>query len=302
MLCGLMTLALLCVVTSSAWAKVRAVATVPDLAALLHVVGGDEVQVTSLIRASEDPHFVDAKPSLLIQLSRADLVAVNGMELEAAWFDPLLQNSRNGKIQRGGNGYFDASMYMGTAIEVPTVVDRSAGDIHAQGNPHFLLDPHRAVRVAEALAVRLSTLDPKSAAKFQHRAQDFARQIEELDRKVQTRVSKLAPASRQIVVYHASLGYLRGWLGLQRAASIEPRPGIPPDPRHVASVLNTMRELHVRLILQENYYPTKTSETLAKLTKARVVRIAGATDFDRGESYVQRMSDLADLILSGLGV
>lgn len=277
----------------AAEAKLDVVATLPDLAAIAAAVGGDRVEVTALAPPSQDPHFIDPRPSLMLPLNRADLVVVNGLDLETGWLAPLLVGARNAAIQPGAPGYFDASRHV-ERLEVPAgKVDRSQGDVHPGGNPHYLLDPRAAARVARALGAHMGRLDAEHAADYARDAEAFAAGLEKLAAAEAARFRKLPPERRRVVPYHRSMPYLLAWLGLEAVIHVEPRPGIPPNPAHVARVLKTMKARGVRVILQEEYYPRKTSETLARLAGAKLVVIPGGARFEEGETYPERIRKVA---------
>ena len=289
-------LILLLLWAAPALAKVKVVATVTDLGAIAQAVGGGEIQVEVLARSAQDPHFVDARPNLVVALSRADLLLLNGLELEAGWLPPLLTTSRNGAIQPGGAGYLDCSTLI-TPQEVPLQkVDRSMGDIHPGGNPHYSKDPRNALLLAEGIARRLAELDPPHAALFQAGAQKLK---ETLGQKIAAWEQALAPyRGTDIVTYHKSWIYFTGWAGLNAVVFVEPKPGIPPNPAHVAKLLGVIRERKLPIILQEAWYPASTSELLAKNSGVTVVRVSGMTP--EGKSYTEGMDAMVDAVVKAL--
>ncbi|MCO4762086.1 MAG: zinc ABC transporter substrate-binding protein [Myxococcales bacterium] len=299
-LVGVIAALMLMLVPMVATAKpVKVVTTLSDLAALAKAVGGADVQVTALVPANADAHYIDARPNLMLPLSRADLVIVNGLQLEVGWLPPLLRNSRNGKVQRGAPGYLNASAQV-KRLQVPVgKVSRSMGDVHPGGNPHFTHDPRAAIQIVQAIAKRLAKLDPPRAAAYQRRAQQWTKQATAFVAAQQARFAKIPAKSRQVVAYHQSLVYLFDWLHLRQVTTVEPRPGIPPNPGHTAKVLTTMRSLGARIIVTEPYYPNKVSKTLARLAKGAVVTIPGGTRFPN-ERYLQRAERAADAIHAAL--
>lgn len=259
------------IATPAAHADLRVVATLPALGALAEEVGGDDATVDVLASPSQDPHYVDARPNYVVSLNRADLVVVNGMELEIGWLPAILAQARNPEILEGRSGYFDASLAI-TPLGVPAAgTDRSHGDIHAAGNPHYLYDARRAAAIARALGERMAELDPSNAAGYRARATSTAEALDAWAVEAADRFAALGSA--RIVTYHASMLYLEDWLGLDLVATVEPRPGIPPSPAHTASVVQTMRSQSVGIVLQETYYPTNTSNTLGQLTGATIVTV-----------------------------
>lgn len=281
-------------------AKLKIVATLPDLGAIAREIGGAHADVTVLASATEDPHYVDPKPSLILPLNRADVLILNGLELEIGWLPPLLVNARNSKIQQGGQGYFDASAFA-HRMEVPkTRIDRSMGDIHPGGNPHFTFDPRQAACIGEALGSRLAALAPEHAAAFGANAQRFAHDLRTLAEAEATRFRALPKERRHIISYHQSLVYLLDWLGIHEVSAIEPRPGIPPDPAQVAKVLKLIRTYSIRAIIQEEHYPRRTSQTLAKLGKVKLLVIPTATRFKKGERYIDHLKAISKELYDAL--
>ena len=265
-------------------ADLKVVATTPDLAAIARDIGGEHIEVTSLSLNSQDPHFVDARPHLALELSRADLLLLIGLDLEVGWLPTLLTGSRNSAIQRGGAGYLDCSTLV-NLMDVPNGrVDRSMGDIHPGGNPHYLFHPENGLRVARGIAARLVSLDGDNAAIYRERLQAFESRLGRARTRWEARLAGLRGA--KIITYHRSFPYLAAWLGLEVVENIEPRPGIPPSPRHVAAVLGQARRLGVRLIMQETYYPDSASRLIADRSDATLVALPGGPDIRRGQTYI----------------
>jgi zinc/manganese transport system substrate-binding protein len=284
---------------SQAQAQLKVVATLPDLAAIAREVGGERVEVEALARPTEDPHYVDARPSLVVTLHRADLLISNGMELEVGWLPPLQVQARNPKIQPGAAGFLDASTAI-VAMEVPVAVDRSQGDIHAQGNPHYTFDARAGLKVGEAISARLMQLDPAGAEVYKARLAKFKEELSAFAREEAARFGALPAERRRVVTFHRSLVYLLDWLQLRRDVNVQPKPGIQPTPSHTAQVLQTMRATGVRAIVQEEFYPRKTSQTLAELGKAKLVVIPGGARFAEGERYIDHLRRLTGMIYENL--
>ena len=252
-----------------AGATLRVVASTEDLAALTREVGGDKVKVDFIGRGYQDPHFVEAKPSFILKLHSADLLVVVGRELEIGWLPPLIQQSRNAKIQQGADGYLDASL-TAEILEIPTgQITRAMGDVHPLGNPHYWLDPENGRRVAKAIAQKLSDLDPGDAAYFQSREGDFERRLTEAEKRWE---AMMAPyKGLKIVTYHNSWPNFAKRFGLQVVGYVEPRPGIPPSPGHTIELIAEMKRLNVKILLVEPYFDLKTPNSVARETGARVV-------------------------------
>jgi zinc/manganese transport system substrate-binding protein len=288
--------------TGAALAAPRVVATVPDLGAIAREVGRDKVSVVALVGPTQDPHFVDARPNLALELSKADLLVYVGLELEQGWLPTLVTGSRNPRIQPGGAGSLDASTLV-TLLDVPTQkLDRAMGDVHPGGNPHYLYDPRNAAPIARGIAKRLGGVDPANAATYTTNAEDF---VKRLDAARVGWEKTLAPLrGKEVVTYHKSMPYLASWLGFTVPICIEPKPGIPPSPSHVATVLSTVQTRKVKLLLQESYYPETTAQLIQSRVSASLVRLAGGADLAAGQTYIQRIDvavkQLADAIAKGV--
>jgi zinc/manganese transport system substrate-binding protein len=265
-------------------AKLHVVTSIETFGDLARKIGGDRVEVTSLSKGYTDPHFVEPKPSLVLALNRADLLVHVGLELEIGWLPPLVLGARNDKIQPGMPGNLDASRDI-PVLDVPaTRVDRSMGDIHPQGNPHYYLAPDMAEIVAREIASRLKELDPSGAASYDANLRAFEKRLG--DKRAEW--EKLAAPLRglKVVTYHKSWSYLSKWLGLVEIGYIEPKPGIPPSPSHIAALIGRMRSESAKLILMESFYPRNTPELVAEkagaktaVLPANVGATPAATDF-----------------------
>ena len=268
------TLALLGLLTAAPQAeakKLKVITTLTDLAALTQEVGGDRVEVESLARGYQDPHFVDPKPSFLLKLRNADLLISVGLELEIGWLPPLITQCGNPKIQPGAQGNLDASAFA-EILEIPQgKVDRSQGDVHPQGNPHYWLDPDNGRRIARGIAAKLGEMDGANAAYFQQRFQDFSRRLSEAEKRWE---SEMAPfRGRKIVTYHRSWPNFTKHFGLEVVGYIEPRPGIPPTPSHTIELVNLMKRDNVKVMLIEPYFDLKTPNSVARMTGGQVLQM-----------------------------
>jgi zinc/manganese transport system substrate-binding protein len=254
---------------AQAGAQIKVVATLPDLGALAQAVGGGKVKVTSLAVGTEDPHFVDAKPSFIRVLNQADLLIEGGAELEIGWLPPLVQNARNRKILAGQPGRLDASQGV-RLLEVPAgPLDRSQGDVHALGNPHYLLDPANGRVVATSIAQRLAALDPPNAAFYEANLRAFHQR---LDTKLAEWMQAMEPlGGKKAIAYHKSYEYLAARFGLQIAGYIEPKPGIEPSPTHINQLISSLKDAGVKLVLIEPFRSRRTPEYVAQSVGARVV-------------------------------
>ncbi|MEX1257432.1 MAG: metal ABC transporter substrate-binding protein [Gemmatimonadota bacterium] len=279
--------------------QLRVVATTPDLAALAQAIGGQSVEVTALAKPTEDPHFVDARPSLIVTLNRADVLLEGGAELELGWLPPLLQSARNTKIAVGAPGRISASEGI-TLLDVPATLDRSRGDVHALGNPHFLLDPVNARTVARLIAERLAQVDPASAAQVQANLRSFEAT---LDTKLTEWQNRLAPSrGAAIVTFHNDFRYLATRFGLEVVATLEPRPGIAPSPAHLSEVIATMRAEGARAILVQPFQNRRTAETVARQTDAVVLDLPQQPGVaPNTDSYFGLMDYIVETLARALG-
>ncbi len=256
---------------ASANAQLRVVATTPDLASLAKEIGGNAVTVTALAKPTEDPHFVDAKPSHIVTLNRADALIEGGAELELGWLPPLLENSRNAKISAGAPGRIVASEGI-RLLEKPTSFDRSKGDVHSLGNPHFLIDPLNAKIIARHIAEHFAQIDPKSAAAYRANLAKFNATV---DTKLAGWQQQLTPyRGAKIVTYHKDFVYLAPRFGLTVLETLEPKPGIAPSPAHLAMVIGKMKANNAHVILVQPFQNRRTAETVARQAGATVLDIS----------------------------
>ena len=249
--------------------KPLVVSTTEDLAAIARDVGGDRVTVDFIARGYQDPHFVEAKPSFILKLQRADLLVVVGRELESGWLPPLVQQSRNAKIQPGANGYLDASIGA-RILDIPQgQITRAMGDVHPLGNPHFWLDPENGKVIARSIAGKLGQLRPNDKAYFDQRLADFITRLSDGE---QRWLAQMAPHKGiKVVTYHRSFTNLADRFGLDVIGYVEPRPGIPPSPQHTLDLVNEMKRQNVKLLLVEPYFDLKTPNAIGRETGAKVV-------------------------------
>jgi zinc/manganese transport system substrate-binding protein len=253
-------------------AAVKVVATTQDLESIVKEVGGDKVETESLAKGYQDPHFVEAKPSFILRLNRADLLVVVGRELEIGWLPALINQARNAKIQPGAAGYLDASL-TAKILDIPTgAVTRAEGDVHPQGNPHYWLDPENGRRIAKAVRERLSQLDPGNAALFAQREADFDRRLGEAEQRWK---ATMAPyKGLKVVTYHRSWPNFADAFALDVVGYVEPKPGIPPSPSHTLDLIQQMKRDNVKIIIIEPYFDPKTPNSIGSQSSAQVVTLA----------------------------
>jgi zinc/manganese transport system substrate-binding protein len=249
--------------------KLKIITATTDLTSLAQEVGGDKVDVESIARGYQDPHFVEAKPSFLLKLRKADLLIVVGLELEIGWLPPLITQSSNPNIQVSANGYLDASRFA-KILEIPTgQVTRAEGDVHPQGNPHYWLDPDNGLRVAKGIADKLSEMRPNDSAYFAQRYGDFEQRLKQADERWKAEMKPYA--GRKIVTYHRSWPNFAEHFQLNVVGYVEPRPGIPPTPQHTVDLIAQMKRDNVKVIVVEPYFDLKTPNSVARETGGQVV-------------------------------
>lgn len=253
-------------------AQLRVVTTTEDLASLAREVGGDKVTVMSLAKGYQDPHFVEPKPSFILEVSRANLLIAVGRELELGWLPTLITSSRNARIQPGSSGYLDASSNV-KILEIPTgQITRAMGDVHPQGNPHYWLDPANGRLIAQAIRERLSQLAPANRALFEQRYADFDGRLAAAERRWD---ATMAPfKGTKIVTYHRSWPNFMERFGLDVMGYVEPKPGIPPSPAHTLDLISEMTRQGVKVIVVEPYFDTKTPLAIANRVGGVVLELA----------------------------
>jgi ABC-type Zn uptake system ZnuABC Zn-binding protein ZnuA len=249
--------------------KLNVIATTEDLASIAREVGGDRITVESIARGYQDPHFVEAKPSFILKLQKADLLIVVGRELEIGWLPPLIQQSRNARVQVGAEGYLDASQGV-RILDIPTgQITRAMGDVHPQGNPHYWLDPENGRAIAKSISDKLSQLRPNDRPYFEQRLAAFNTRLSDALKKW---VAMMAPYNgTKVVTYHRSFPNFADRFGLDIVGYVEPRPGIPPSPGHTLDLIQEMKRQNIKLILVEPYFDLKTPDSVARATGATVL-------------------------------
>ncbi len=268
----LLALLLAAPVSALAQGKLSVVTTTEDLAAITREIGGDKVSATALAKGYQDPHFVDPKPSFILAVSRADVLIVVGRELELGWLPPLLNSSRNSKIQPGAKGYLDASANV-RILEIPTgQITRAMGDVHPSGNPHYWLEPGNGRRIAQSIRDKLSENAPANAAYFAQRYADFDMRLAAAEKRLD---ATMAPyKGTKVVTYHRSWPNFMERFGLDVMGYVEPKPGIPPSPSHSLELIQDMKRQGVKLVVVEPYFDLKTPQAIANQVDGKVLVLA----------------------------
>jgi zinc/manganese transport system substrate-binding protein len=285
-------------IATPAFCVLNVFATVPEWGALTEELGGDKVKVYTATNALQDPHHVEAKPSLIARARSADLVVATGAELEIGWLPLVLQQAGNPKVQPGKPGYIEAADYV-TMLEKPARIDRAEGDVHPGGNPHIQTDPRNIGRVAVPLAARLAELDPPNAAYYQARSKAFT---ERWNTAIANWERKAAPLKgAPVVVQHKAFTYLFAWLGMTELAALEPKPGVEPTTAHLSEVLATLQRTPSKMVIRAAYQSDRASLWLAEQTKINPVVLPFTVGGDDAAKNLDGLfDDTIDRLLKGL--
>src|SRR5438128_2529432 len=252
-----------------AQSKLNVIATTEDLASIASEVGGDHISVEAIAKGYQDPHFVEAKPSFILKLQKADILILVGRELEIGWLPPLIQQSRNSKIQVGADGYLDASL-QARILEIPQgQITRAEGDVHPLGNPHYWLDPENGKIIGREIFEKLARFRPDDRPYFESRLNDFLNRLTDAENRW---VAMMAPyKGTKMVTYHRTFPNFAERFGLDIVGYVEPKPGIPPTPQHTLDLINQMKKANVKIILVEPYFDLKTPNSIGRETGAEVL-------------------------------
>ena len=252
-----------------AQSKLNVITTTEDLASIAREVGGDHITVESIARGYQDPHFVEAKPSFILKLQKANILILVGRDLEIGWLPPLIQQSRNSKVQVGADGYVDASL-KARILEIPQgQITRAEGDVHPLGNPHYWLDPENGKIIAREIFEAFVRFRPNDSTYFEQRLDDFLNRLSEAEKRW---IAMMTPyKGTKMVTYHRSFPNFADRFGLDIVGYVEPKPGIPPTPQHTLDLINQMKKMNVKLVLVEPYFDLKTPNAIGRDTGAEVL-------------------------------
>ena len=268
-------------------AQLRVVTSTTDLADIASAVGGTHVRVSHVSEGYQDPHFAEAKPSFVLQLRNADVFAFVGLDLEIGWMPLLLQGARNPRVSAGGRGHVDVSQAIEVLDRARGNVDRSQGDVHALGNPHYWLDPDNGRRIAQLFKRKFAELDTRNAAAYAANALAFEARLKAAEDGWRGQLAEIK--GKPVVAYHTSWKYLAEYTGLNIVGFMEPKPGVPPSPSHIAGLIAEMKRTGAKAIIMEPYYSRKDADFVAARTGAKVLVLAPSVGALRGEkldSYV----------------
>jgi len=292
-------LLLLLTIPVLAQANLEIFACEPEWEALAQELGGDKVEVSSATNALQDPHYIQARPSLISKVRRADLLVCSGAQLEIGWLPMLLKKGNNPKVMPGSNGFLEASQYV-KKLDIAESVDRSQGDVHPQGNPHIQTDPRNILLVAEILSRRLAELDPSNADIYQQKLADFRQRWTQAIAGWDQRAAVLK--GKRVIAHHKSWVYMENWLGLDEVATLEPLPGIPPTASHLASLLNQFGDKGADYIIRAPYQSDKPSEWLSERTGIPAVMLPSTVGgSDQASDLFKWFDDIIDRLLNAGG-
>ena len=289
---------LLLLVCGPVCAAVNVFACEPEWAALAKEIGGDKVSAVSATTALQDPHHIEARPSLIARVRNADMLICSGSELEAGWLPLLLTQSGNGRLQPGAPGYLEASQFV-PRLEVPRVLDRSLGDVHPGGNPHIQTDPRNIAKVADVLAQRLAQLDPANAALYQQKHDEFQKRWQAAIARWEQQAARLKGVP--LVEHHKGFTYLIAWLGLREVGDLEPKPGIPPTTAHLAELVEQMKAQPAKMIVYSSYDDPRAAQFLSQRTGIPAVMLPFTVGgSDRAQDLFGFFDDLVARLLAPL--
>src|SRR5215208_471161 len=250
-------------------AQLRVVTSTTDLYDIARAVGGNKIVAAHIGEGYQDPHFIEAKPSFVLQLRNADVWAFVGLDLEIGWMPLLLDGARNPKIRMGGTGYLDVSTAIPVLDRPQGNVDRSQGDVHPLGNPHYWRDPENGKRIARLFKAKFSQLDPKNEDTFEKNEKAFEARIDAAAREWASQLARIK--GKPVVAWHTSWRYFAEYTGVNIVGFMEPKPGVPPSPSHLAGLMQTIRQTGARVIIMEPFYDRKTADLVASRTGAKVL-------------------------------
>ena len=274
---------------TTAEAQLKVVTSTTDLYAIAKAVGGDRISATHIGEGYQDPHFIEAKPSFVLQLRNADVWAFVGLDLEIGWMPLLLQGARNPKLLPGQPGYLDASRVISVLDVARGNVDRSQGDVHPLGNPHYWLDPENGRRIAKLFQETFAKLDPKNAGVYDANAKAFTQRLDAAEHTWQADLAKIK--GQPVVAWHASWRYFAEYTGMNIVGFMEPKPGVPPSPAHLAGLIQTMKQAGAKVIVMEPFYDKKTADFVASKTGAKVLVLSPSVGGAKGvNDYIQLMT------------
>ena len=280
-------------------AKLKVVTSTTDLDDIARAVGGSRVTSVHISEGYQDPHFVEAKPSFILQLKNADVFAFVGLDLEVGWMPLLVDGARNPKVRQGGAGYLDVSQVVTVLDRARGSVDRSQGDVHPMGNPHYWLDPENGRRIARLFQQKFSELDPQGAAEYTRNERAFEARLDAAERSWAPQLARIK--GKPIVAWHTSWRYFAEYTGVNIVGFMEPKPGVPPSPSHLAGLMQTIRQTGARVIIMEPFYDRKTADLVASRTGAKVLILPPSVGGVKGlDDYIAVMRNNIQQVAAGV--
>lgn len=279
-------------------ARITVVTTTSDLKSITELIGRDKVDVTSIATGFQNPHFVDPKPSYIIKLSKAEMFVTVGLDLETGWSPQLLSSSRNPKIQKGSNGYVDASVGV-ALLQVPSTINRGEGDIHIYGNPHYWLDPLNGKQIARNICNCLENISPENKAFFEANLAAFN---DKIDTKLKEWTTKMSIYNgTKIIAYHNEWVYFEQRFGLKIIDFMEPKPGIPPTPSQLVKIISEIKSNQIRVIISSPYFTTSSSDVVSGQTGAKAIVLATSVGaFETIKDYFDLFDYNIDKLIAAL--
>ena len=274
--------------------KLKVLTTTTNLKSIVESIGGEKVEVDSFCKGTQDPHYIEAKPSYTLKASRADLLVSIGLDLEVGWLPLIIRGSRNPKLRPGNIGSFVAGDYIETLDKPTSALTRADGDVHPEGNPHFLLDPVNAIVIAEKLKKKLKEIDSENSNTYDKNFEKFSK---ELNLKLLSWIKRVNVGTK-VITYHKTLTYFYHRFGIVNVSLLEPKPGVPPSARHILNVMKMARKNGVKLVLVENYFDPTVANRVAKDVKGLKVDITPVSV--NGEKNVLSLFDLYERLVSSV--
>ena len=286
----------LSVFCATAFGKVNVVTTTADIASLVREVGNGFVEVIAIAKGSQDPHFIEAKPSYMVKLRDSDLLLSNGLSLEIGWLPSLIRGARNPKIAPGSRGYVELGSLI-DPIDLPQgKLTRAQGDVHPEGNPHFMLDPMIVGQLAVEVAKKLGELDSANKDKYEENGNQFQARLLKKSAEWQDRITK--SGVKKVITYHPSLNYFLKRYNLTAAAHLESKPGIPPSAQHILYVIDVMKKENIKIILVDNFFDTKIAERIKKEVAGSLIKSVGISV--DSEPNLKTLSDVTEYLVRAI--
>ena len=285
---------LICLLPFTGHAKLKILTTTKNLENLVEMVAGNKVEVESFSKGTQDPHYIEAKPSYMLKASRADLLVSVGLELEVGWLPLILRGARNPKLREGGEGSFIAGDFIETLEKPTAAISRADGDVHPEGNPHFLLDPFNALKIAEKLKEKLKKLDPKNSSEYESNFRKFSSTLTLKVKQWKKRVK----FGTKVITYHKTLTYFYNRFGIKNVSLLEPKPGVPPSAGHILGVMKKARSEGVKLAIVENYFDPAVANRVSKDVSGLKVHLVPVSV--AGEPKILNLFDLYERLVSSV--